>query len=271
MYIYMMRTAEASALNGRNPPMNKFSRRRWALALIVAVPFFAHGQYTQKNDSSIVFKPSNPDFIVKSSFRPMVDAWGLDLFISDNGFGAGGFYRHEYTDEWSLLMSLAVSDVKDDQEVDQYSYDIYGNPTSFVPGKVNRLLLFPLTAGVQYRLFKDEIVDNFRPYISGGIGPTMIFVSPYAQTVQVPVGDGTYYPETQEVDFFTSLKYGKAHYTVGGYIGGGAFFGLDKGTLSGVSFRYYFVPFPEGIEVLEGSKVREFGGFFITLNFGSLY
>ncbi|MBI5464661.1 MAG: hypothetical protein HY966_06905, partial [Ignavibacteriales bacterium] len=75
----------------------------------------------------------------------------------------------------------------------------------------------------------------------------------------------------EQIDFFESLKYGKAHYTVGGFIGFGALFGIDRGTLTGVSMRYYFVPFPKGIEVLDGVFLKEFGGFYITINFGSFY
>ncbi len=239
-------------------------------AILFVLQLLSQSSFSQsplRTDTTMIFKPSNPDFIKKSNFQPLVDAWGLDLLISNNGFGAGAFYRHEYTDDLSMLLSFAISDVKDDAEVEQFTY--YG--TSFVPGKKNRLLLFPLTAGIQLRLFKDDIVDNFRPYISVGGGPSMIFVSPYAEVHQVDVPGGGTLSTTDQIDFFSSLKYGKAHYTVGAYIGGGAYFGLDKGSLSGVSFRYYFVPFPQGIEVLEGATVKEFGGFYITLNFGALY
>ena len=133
------------------------------------------------------------------------------------------------------------------------------------------MLRFPLVLGAQYRLFKDEIVDNFRPYIGFGIGPSMVFVSPYSSTRQIRGPQGEVLTYSEQVEFFNSLKYGKAHYTLGGYVGGGAYFGLDKGTLSGISFRYYFVPFKNGIESLENIYIKTFGGFYITLNFGSFY
>jgi outer membrane protein W len=135
--------------------------------------------------------------------------------------------------------------------------DWYGQ--TFVPGKKNRFLLIPLHVGVQYRLFSEDIVDNFRPYLNAGFGPTLVLASPY------------------DKEFFNSLGYSQAHYTVGGYIGIGAFFGLDKESLSGVNIRYYFIPFRKGIDSLEDlrngylTKKKEFGGFFITLNFGSLF
>lgn len=169
------------------------------------------------------------------------------------------FYRHEVTDEYSWMVNFLVSGVKADAEVEQF--DIYGN--SFVPGKLNRLLMMPLMVSVQYRLFKDDIADNFRPFITAGLGPTMIYVSPYATY------DSTNFP--QEIDFFTSLKYGRMRYTLGGFLGAGAYFGMDKGTITGLNVRYVWAPYPSGIEVMQGGFMKNFGGLFITLTFGSLF
>jgi hypothetical protein len=219
-------------------------------------------------DTTIIFTPSNPNLIRPQGYRPMTKAWGLDLLMSNNGFGLGMFYRNELSDELSLMLNFAISDVKDETEFEQYDY--YGN--SFVPGKKNRLLMMPLTASVQYRLFKDDIVDNFRPFIDAGIGPTMMFVAPYAHPTNYFYSDGTYaYTDPGKVDFFTSLKYGKLRYSIGGYIGAGAYFGMEKGTLTGLSVKYFLAPFPNGIEIMEGGYTRNFGGLFITLTFGSLF
>jgi hypothetical protein len=236
------------------------------LAFCVATGAFA--QLSALPDTTIIFKPSNPNLIQPQSYRPMTKAWGLDLLMSNNGFGLGLFYRSELSDELSLILNFAVSDVKDDAEFEQFDY--YGN--SFIPGKKNRLLMIPVTASIQYRLFKDEIVDNFRPFINAGIGPTMIYVAPYAHPMNYYFSDGTYaYTDPGKIDFFTSLKYGKMRYTVGGYIGAGAYFGMEKGTLTGLSVKYFLAPFHDGIEVMEGGYIRNFGGLFITLTFGSMY
>lgn len=231
------------------------------LALSLSVSF------AQKTDTSIVFQPANPDLIRKSAYVPPNDAWGFDVMISNNGFGAGGFFRHEFSEELSGIAMLGISDVKDEAEVEYMDY--FGN--SFVPGKKNRLLMFPLMFGAQYRMFRDEIMDNFRPYVSVGVGPTMIFVAPYSfvYAAEGPSGETLYY--TQEMEFFKSLKYGHANYTVGGFIAAGAYFGAPYGTLMGLSARFYFVRFPQGIEILQNARVKDFGGFYITLNIGSFY
>lgn len=245
--------------------MNSFSLALFSLAII---PVISAGQERPPRDTTIIFKPSSPDVIQKKVYEPYRNAYGIDLLISNNGFGAGLFYRHEFDDVLSDFVTLAISDVKDEGEFE--FYDPYTGQT-FVPGKKNRMLLIPLVLGVQYRLFKDDIVDNFRPYITAGVGPSMVFVAPYANTRQVQGPDGSILTFSEQVEFFSSLKYGQAKYTLGGYVGAGVYFGLDKGTLSGVSVRYYIVPFKNGIESLQNVYIKQFGGFYITLNFGSLY
>jgi hypothetical protein len=248
--------------------MKRVSACLVVLGLLSFASLTARAQEFPRRDSSYVFTPSSPDLIQKTNYQPLHNAWGIDLLLSNNGFGAGGFYRHEFSDDLSGFVQLALSDVKDDSEVEYF--DPYTGQ-SIVPNKKNRLLLIPLTFGVQYRLFKDEIVDNFRPYLSLGLGPSMIFVSPYANYYSIPMEGGGTFTYTEQIDFFKSLKYGQAKYTLGGYIGAGAYFGLDKGTLSGVSVRYYFIPYQSGIESLDHIPIKRFGGFFITLSFGSLY
>jgi hypothetical protein len=239
-----------------------------ALFLISILCADAFTQSQTATDTTIIFTPSDPNLIHSQNYRPMVRAWGLDLLMSNNGFGLGTFYRYELTDDFSLSMNFAISDVKDETEFEQYDY--YGN--SFVPGKKNRLLMMPLMVSVEYRLFREDIVDNFRPFINAGLGPTMVLVAPYAHPTTYYYADGSYYyTDPGKIDFFTSLKYGQMRYTLGGYIGAGAYFGMEKGTLSGISVKYFYSQFPNGIEVMNGGFVRTFGGLFITLTFGSMF
>lgn len=178
------------------------------------------------------------------------NALGLDILVSNSGFGLGVFYRRQYTDDLYGFGTFSISEAKDDREVEQF------NPftgETFVPGKVNRFLLVPLIFGVQNRLFREDIADNFRPYITAALGPTLVYSSPYDR------------------EFFSSLGHGQAHYTLGGYVGFGAFFGLEQSNLVGLSFRYYFVPLKNQLESLDGIFKKQFGGFFITVNVGTMY
>ncbi len=182
--------------------------------------------------------------------RERRNALGLDIMVSNSGFGLGVFYRREYSDDIYGFATFSISEAKDDREIELF------NPFTgeiFAPGKVNRFLLLPLFVGVQYRLFREDIADNFRPYVSGAIGPTMVYTTPY------------------EREFFNSIGHGQAHYTLGGYVGFGAFFGTEQSSLVGLSFRFYFAPLKNQLESLRRLYKKEFGGFFITLNIGTMY
>lgn len=238
-------------------------------ALLVLMTGSAIAQTHPDKDSTIVFQPVDANLVSKTSYTPLLNAWGFNLLMSNNGFGAGFFLRHEYSDELAGFVDITISDVKDEGEVEYFDY---WTGQSYVPNKINRLIYIPFVAGVQYRLFKDDIVDNFRPYLTAGVGPTVIFVAPYSspQTVIDPISNQPVVQYNQ-IDFFSSLKYGQFRYTFGGYIGAGAYFGMDKGSMTGINLRYYFSPFPPGIQVMTNSVVKNFGGLYITLTFGSLY
>jgi len=231
------------------------------------LPVTAAGQEASRADTTFLFTPSKPHAINSEEAAIRTNAWGIDLMLSNNGFGVGTFFRKRETPDISWFASLAVSDVKDEQEIEYY--DIYGR--SYSPYKKNRLFLIPLFAGVEYRLFREEIADNFRPYLSAALGPAMMVIAPYQREVTMDLGTGTTYTQYEEIEFFESLNYATTQYTVGGYIGAGAYFGSEGGTLSGLSVRYYFIPFQKGIETLQGVYVSNFGGLYITLNFGASF
>lgn len=246
-------------------------RRRafYVATSLVLLTGIAAAQAKTARDSTIIFQPVDANFVSKTAYTPLLNAWGFNLLMSNNGFGAGFFLRHEYTDELAGFIDFAVSDVKDEGEVEYFNY---WTGQSYVPNKINRLIYMPLVAGIQYRLFKDDIVDNFRPYLTAGVGPSVIFVAPYSSPQQVvDPTSGQLTTVYNPIDFFSSLKYGQFRYTFGGYIGAGAYFGMDKGSITGVNVRYYLSPFPSGIQVLTNSVIKNFGGLYITLNFGTLY
>jgi hypothetical protein len=202
--------------------------------------------FSQNVDSFFVFKDPKNIEIDTSIYKK---AWGIDVFASDNGFGLGAFYRYKYSNDLYGVLSLGISESKDQNEIE--SYDYWGNKITY--GKKNRIIMFPVTAGIQYRLFREQIVESFKPFASFGIGPVLLYTTPY------------------EREFFNAIKYGQAHFTLGGYFGVGADFGIDKKNLMGVNIRYYFIPYPGGLESLEGKLMKYFGGVYITLNFGIQY
>ncbi len=223
---------------------------------------------------SLVSQPPDSSNEMSSSAnesQTLRNAWGVDILISNGGFGLGTFYRREFNDEWFGFASLSISESKDEREVEQFDYY---TGQSYIPGKLNRFLILPLMFGIQHRLFKEEITDNFRPYINAGMGPTMIYVTPFTD---ISGPDSAL--QLEQVDFFKALGRGQPHYTVGGFIGFGANFGTEKSNLFGVNFRYYFTYlFGKGLPSLYNATTgavsatkKDFGGFFITLNVGMAY
>ncbi len=199
------------------------------------------------NDSVVTFGTIQQPAKLPALAVERTNAWGVDIMVSTNGFGLGTFYRHEYSDELSGFIDFSISEAKDDDEVDFIDY--YGN--TYSPGKVNRFLVMPLFLGLEKRLFKDDILDNFRPYVNAAAGPAIIYVFPYNQ------------------EYFSALGKGQPKYTAGGYVGIGAYFGSEKSNLLGLNLRYYYLPYFSGLESLQNVEKKQFGGFFITLNFGS--
>lgn len=178
------------------------------------------------------------------------NSWGIDVMFGDGGFGLGTFYRRALAQNLTGFVDFSISEVKDSREV---SYiDIYGN--TFSPNKVNRSFLLPLNMGVQYRMFSESLTDNLRPYISFGIGPSMVVSTPYDQ------------------EYFSAFKYAQAHYAAGAYIGFGANMGVNKNNLIGLNVRYYLTHiFGDGVESLTGQFLKDFGEFYLTLNIGIMY
>ncbi|HXX62436.1 MAG TPA: hypothetical protein VEO56_01455 [Bacteroidota bacterium] len=247
-------------------------KRHWLLEAILTIALVsstAFGQghvFSHNADTTARHSDARPPDVEEGE---ALTAWGLDVLISTGGFGLGGFYRREFTPDVFGFVSFSISESKDAQDNEQF--DPYYQIT-IVPGKLNRFLVLPLMVGVQYRLFREDIVDTFRPYVNAAVGPTMIYMSPFVDLVAN--GDGTY--NVVPVEFFKSLGRGTAHYTGSAYVGFGANFGGEKSNIFGINFRYYFTYlFGNGLPSvydtntgLLASRKTDFGGFFITLNVG---
>lgn len=197
------------------------------------------------------------------------NVWSIDILISNDGFGLGGSYRRSFTQDLSGFVSLSISESKDEREF-EYIDPYYG--VSYTPGKLNRFLVMPLMVGIQYRLFREDIVDTFRPYVNAGAGPAMIYQMPYVEFIDR--GDGV--KSEEQVEFFKSIGRGHPHYTAGGFIGFGSNFGTERSNIFGVNFRYYMTyMFGDGLPSLYDVRTgkvsatkRSFGGFVISLNIG---
>jgi len=208
--------------------------------LIILAVFFALSA-TAVSQGSDSLKPKT-----KLRSEPQ-NNWSMNLTFSDNGFGLGATKYFNVSRDISIQTGILFSGAKDDREFEQY--DFFGN--SVTPFKVNRLFMFPIiNLGMQYRLFRDDVTSDMRPFINFGVSPAAIVYTPYNES------------------FFSSFKYAKAKYTLGGYAG----VGLDYMTsrTSGLSFnlRYYYLKlFGEGIQSISTAEMKSFGGIYFIFSY----
>ena len=178
------------------------------------------------------------------------NSWGVDIMFGEGGFGLGTFFRKNYTEEITGFIDFSISESKDEREMEYV--DIFGN--SFTLGKENRVFIFPLNFGVQYRLFSRTITDKLRPYVSLGVGPTLVLTTPY------------------KYEFFKAFSFTQSQIALGGYVGFGANFGLSKSNLVGINFRYNIIHlFGDGVENMTDRFRTNLQHFYISLNLGIMY
>lgn len=193
---------------------------------------------------------------------------GLEVILTNSGFGLGGYYQHALLPGTSLLIETSLGAGKDEREIGLS--DIYGRHV--IPGKANFFLMLPLHVGIQRRLFRNQIEENFRPYMQVSAGPTLGWEYPYFEDENE---NGLYDAgEETRYDHITGLPWGTGHTGVGGTIGLGAHFGRSMDVTQGVRLGYRLDYFANGIQLLEPAeheKQRFFGSPFIVLTFGRLF
>lgn len=236
------------------------------IAFIVMVSFVLTAQ------ERIIFSPekeppriNKKDSTTTSSSRyvqmkDLKNGWGGRIFMNSFGYGVGVFYRHQFDDELSYQTEVEISSGKAENEFEQYNY--FGQ--TFTPGKLNSVILFPINNSINYRLFKEDIVDNFRPFITGSVGPLIIYQYPY-----------------DPIDSFSGFGIGEWKFGMTGSIGFGADFGSNFTTIQGVSLKYTLHYVPSGVAIMgyrdDSGKILDFRntyifqGIQISLNLGKMF
>ena len=204
-----------------------------------------------KVDSTFIFKSPRPLIEDSKMISSMSNAWGIDLLFSRSGFGLGAFLQKDIASNVTLFSSLYISGYRNTDELEIWNDTLYDYR---VPGKVNRLFMFPLTIGMEYFPLKDIITDTFQPFISLGMGPTFIMSTPYQKEFFSAFGSA---------EFFTRF---------GLFFGAGATVGRIGETITTVNIRYYYIPFGgNGIASVENFPIFDFGGMFLSLGLGARF
>ncbi len=205
-------------------------------------------------DTVFVFKSPRPLLQNNGYDDENTWAWGADFLLSNSGFGLGAFYQRLIKDDLFAIASLYISGARntDELELPNYEQNRYE-----VPGKINRLFMFPLTFGLQQYLFKDILQENLKPFINAGIGITWILSAPY---------------KNYENAFFSSFAHTNSYIRYAAFIGLGANIGTVSNSLIGVNIKYYYIPFGKnGLESIINHPIKDFGGIFLSLSVGKMF
>jgi hypothetical protein len=222
------------------------------LFLLILLLFISHSSISQSSpgtassEHGLVNYDKNGLLVSEFALNEPKNNWSINVLFSDNGYGLGGTIFKTFNKDFSGFASVFFTSAKDDREFDVT--DIYGN--TYTPNKINRLFMIPLNLGLQYRLFREDVTDNLRPFINGGITPTAILYAPYNKSI-IP-----------------SLGYLQAKYTVGGFIGVGMDYLTSRSTGVSANVRYYYIKlFGDGIQSLQDKPKNYFGGLYFVFSF----
>ncbi|HEX5315125.1 MAG TPA: outer membrane beta-barrel protein [Candidatus Kapabacteria bacterium] len=191
-------------------------------------------------DTAMIFQPAHP--LIQNATelaKENPNTWGLDASFSDYGFGGGAFLGHTFGPNITGMLSLDFGTAEGSKEFDLLEVN-----------KINRIFVIPIMASLQYRVFRNDLSDNLRPYVAAGVGPVIAMTTPYAE------------------DFFSAFGSAQAKVVPGGYIGLGANFGMDPKTNFGASLRYFIIPYPGAIESTTSESLTNLSGLFLTVSYG---
>ena len=233
-------------------PVVRLMALAWVLSL-VAVPPFARAQEAGGAEYEDSVDPTR--------------GFGGQILLTNSGFGLGGYYSRALGRNVTFVFEISLSTAKDEREV--AFFDRFGRKD--LPNKANYLLMFPVQLGIEKRLFRETIEDNFRPFFHVTAGPTIGWKYPYFsddnENGMLDDGEKTY-------DAISSLPKGSIEMGVGGSLAVGAYFGSMAGITQSVRVGYTFTHFFDSIELLDRT-IREPSHFFgsptILVSFGKLF
>jgi hypothetical protein len=202
----------------------------------------------RKVDSTYIFKPSKPVKLYNPSENIINQSLGLDVAFSNSGLGLGFFYNNFIDNNNILFGSFYISGARN---TDEFEYWDYNTGQWIVPNKINRLFLVPITFGYSHILFANALAGSFKPFISLGAGPSLIFSNPYQK------------------GWFEAWSYATTYVRFGGDIAIGADFRSFGSSVASFSIKYYYIPFGgKGLESIQGLPMTDFGGLVLSLSIG---
>ena len=202
------------------------------------------------SDTSMVFESPLPLYNPNRIMSNLLNNWGINLSLSVHGFGMGTTFDWGITENFSLTANLMISGARNTDEFESWDY---ARGEYRVHDKINRLILVPMTVGGKYYVLSSLLTENFKPFITGGVGTAWILATPYDR------------------EFFNAFHHSQSFMRFAGCVGIGSDFGIGRSLLT-VNLKQYFIPFGgDGIESVKRHPLKEFGGFQIDILLGIRY
>lgn len=190
--------------------------------------------------NSLVYSQSN-----NSEINPGTKSWAVGIMYAENGFGLYGTYSKRTGRITSAVIKLSVSGVSDPNEVEYYDY--YGN--SYVRDKINRVFASTLSIGIKHNIFFDDLEGNFKPYIKGGIAPTLILMTPYDR------------------GFFNAFAYSQTSFGLGVFGGLGIEYYESRSLGMSLGLEYYYTPIlGKEVSSIQNKAINNVGGLQFCFN-----
>jgi hypothetical protein len=148
---------------------------------------------------------------------------GLGFAMAETGSGIGLLIAWPLLPDYHVGFAIDGFMLRDSKQMDFYDAN-YGVPYSI--NKQNNAYLFDMMLTVKKRLFRETISEELRPFFSAGVGPTY--------GMNFPESSSNLYPKQDEY-----------RWTMGGFIGAGADFGVKSSHMVTVRAQYRLIPFTE--------------------------
>jgi len=192
---------------------------------------------------------------------------GFGITLSNKGFGLRMIYNRNNGPADMFTSEIEIINVKGKNE---FSFEVYNQFTGrFDPIKIGdeNLLLMPLLFGYRKNLWHDQIANNFQPYIQLSGGPVLAFdlkeADPNSRVLQEKVG------------FIEQFSKGRAYYTIGASLSGGAVIETSKNRFINVNVSYSLIDYGyyrhrgSGLQIGDLDGRITMGGLAFRLEFGS--
>jgi hypothetical protein len=165
---------------------------------------------------------------------------GLGIAMAESGYSLGLFITWPLLPDYHFGIGFDTFILRDSKQIDYYDY-YYGIP--YTINKQNNVYLFDLLLTVKRRMFRNDLSDDFRPFLSLAAGPIYGMNHPEA----VPNSDSSTYKKKNEFAW-----------TFGGYVGCGVDFSVKSNSLVTIRAQYRIIPFAEKIGERSDHSMLEF-------------